>query len=97
MPAMQAWFVRWFVDAGEWPIALARLLPAPGSPDDAYQLPFLELFKHKKGDDYLTVFFEQCQLGHFPVTMMGIIAALKNMVVPPSQQPPPSVEQNIFG
>jgi putative ATP-dependent endonuclease of OLD family len=99
-PVMQAWFVRWFVDAGEWPSALARLVPAPGSPDAAYQLPFLELFKHKKGDDYLTVFLEQCQVGHFPQTMLGIIIALKNMAAPPPRLPPPAApapQAGIFG
>jgi putative ATP-dependent endonuclease of OLD family len=98
MPAMQAWFVRWFVDAGEWPPALAHLIPAPGSFDAAYQMPFLELFKHKKGDDYLTVFFEQCQVGHFPQTMLGIITALKNMVGPPPWPPQamPASRPDIF-
>jgi putative ATP-dependent endonuclease of OLD family len=100
MPAMQAWFVRWFVEAGEWPAALNRFLPVLGSPDAAYQSPFLELFKHKKGDDYLTVFLEQCQVEHFPQTMLGTITALKNMAAAPPRQPPPAApaaQQNIFG
>jgi len=87
-PAMQAWFVRWFVAAGEWPQALRHLVPAAGAADDAYGQAFHELFKHKKGDDYLTVFFEQCQVGHFPATMMATIAALKQMVAPPPPAPP---------
>jgi putative ATP-dependent endonuclease of OLD family len=87
-PAMQAWFVRWFVAAGEWPQALRHLVPAAGAADDAYGQAFHELFKHKKGDDYLTVFFEQCQVGHFPATMMATIAALKQMVAPPPLAPP---------
>ena len=87
-PAMQAWFVRWFVAAGEWPQALRHLVPAAGAADDAYGQAFHELFMHKKGDDYLTVFFEQCQVGHFPATMMATIAALKQMVVPPPPAPP---------
>ena len=87
-PAMQAWFVRWFVAAGEWPQALRHLVPVAGAADDAYGQAFHELFMHKKGDDYLTVFFEQCQVGHFPATMMATIAALKQMVVPPPPAPP---------
>ena len=87
-PAMQAWFVRWFVAAGEWPQALQHLVPAAGAVDDAYGQAFHELFMHKKGDDYLTVFFEQCQVGHFPATMMATIAALKQMVAPPPLAPP---------
>jgi len=87
-PAMQAWFVRWFVAAGEWPQALRHLVPAAGAADDAYGQAFQELFMHKKGDDYLTVFFEQCQVGHFPATMMATIAALKQMVAPPPPAPP---------
>lgn len=87
-PAMQTWFVRWFVAAGEWPQALRHLVPAAGAADDAYGQAFHELFMHKKGDDYLTVFFEQCQVGHFPATMMATIAALKQMVTPPPPAPP---------
>lgn len=87
-PAMQAWFVKWFVAAGEWPQALQHLVPAAGAADDAYGQAFHELFMHKKGDDYLTVFFEQCQVGHFPATMMATIAALKQMVAPPPLAPP---------
>ena len=87
-PAMQAGFVRWFVAAGEWPQALRHLVPAAGAADDAYGQAFHELFMHKKGDDYLTVFFEQCQVGHFPATMMATIAALKQMVAPPPPAPP---------
>jgi putative ATP-dependent endonuclease of the OLD family len=82
-PAMQAWFVKWFVAAGEWPQALTHLIPIDGALDEAYGTPFTALFKHKKGDDYLTVFFEQCQLVHFPPTMMRILADLKNMAAPP--------------
>lgn len=93
---MQSWCVKWFVHVGEWPPALAHLVPAEGSPDAAYQAPFLALFTHKKGDDYLTVFFEQCQLGHFPVTMMRIIGELKNMVRPPQPAPAPP-PPNVFG
>ena len=96
--AMQAWFVRFFVDAGEWPQALNNLVPPQGSPDETYRPAFVALFKHKKGDDYLTVFLEQCQVGHFPQTMLGIITALKNLAAPPpppSPAPPPA-QANIF-
>lgn len=90
---MQAWFVKWFVEAGEWPQALAHLIPPDGSADEAYTPPFLALFKHKKGDDYLTVFFDQCQLAHFPPTMIRILGELRNMVVP--VPPPPAA--GVFG
>lgn len=91
---MQSWFVKWFVQAGEWPQALAHLVPADGAPDEAYQAPFLALFMHKKGDDYLTIFFDQCQLHHFPATMMRILGELKAMVQPPPAPPP---QPDIFG
>nr|WP_260691584.1 AAA family ATPase [Rhizobium laguerreae] len=96
-PAMQAWFVQWFAAAGEWPPALAHVIPPVGSPEAAYRAPFLSLFTHKKGDDYLTVFLDQCQVGHFPQTMLGILTALKNMVAPPA--PPPAAQQppGVFG
>lgn len=84
---MQAWFVQFFVAAGEWPNALNSLVPPRGSPEESYRPAFVALFKHKKGDDYLTVFLEHCQVGHFPQTMLGIIMALKNLAAPP---PPPS-------
>nr|WP_316171784.1 TOPRIM nucleotidyl transferase/hydrolase domain-containing protein [Bradyrhizobium sp. SZCCHNRI1058] len=92
----QAWFVRFFVGAGEWPQALNNLVPPQGSPDETYRAAFLALFKHKKGDDYLTVFFEQCQVGHFPPTMLGIITALKNLAAPPPAPPVPPAQADIF-
>ncbi|NIJ16025.1 ATP-dependent nuclease [Sphingobium vermicomposti] len=87
-PAMQRWFVQWLVDEREWPAALAGQVPPDGSPDAAYSVPFLALFKHKKGDDYLTLFFSQCQMGHFPQTMTQILGQLRAMVEAP---PPPPV------
>ncbi|MGR9081375.1 ATP-dependent nuclease [Rhizobium leguminosarum] len=93
--AMQAWFVRFFVAAGEWPQALNNLLPPQDSSEETYRPAFVALFKHKKGDDYLTVFLEQCQVGHFPQTMLGIITALKNLAAPPPPPPPPA-QANIF-
>jgi putative ATP-dependent endonuclease of OLD family len=86
---MQVWFVNWFVNAGEWPPALNQLVPAHGSEHGAYQVAFRELFKHKKGDDYLTVFLNQCQVGHFPPTMLQIISALRGLAAPP----PPTATQ----
>ena len=88
-PAMQSWTVKWFVAQGEWPQALNHLVPSDGSPDAAYSAPFLALFVHKKGDDFLTLFFEQCQLHHFPVTMLSIIQGLARMAAPPPPPPPP--------
>jgi putative ATP-dependent endonuclease of OLD family len=89
-PDMQRWFVQWLNFYGEWPAALAAQLPAEGSPDAAYAAPFLALFKHKKGDEYLTIFFGQCDgVGRFPLTMMQILSELRAMVEAPP--PPPSV------
>jgi putative ATP-dependent endonuclease of OLD family len=86
---MQAWFVKFFNTAGEWPPALANLLPPADAPDAAYSQPFAALFTHKKGADFLTVFFEQCtHLSHLPPTMLGILAALKGMAAPPPPPPP---------
>ncbi|MFW2829487.1 ATP-dependent nuclease [Sphingomonas sp. ID0503] len=87
-PAMQRWFVQWLVHEGEWPAALAGQVPPDGSPEAVYSAPFLALFKHKKGDDYLTLFFSQCQIGHFPRTMTQILGQLRAMVEAP---PPPPV------
>lgn len=94
---MQAWFVRFFVGAGEWPQALNNLLPAQGSPDEAYHAAFVALFKHKKGDDYLTIFFDLCQVGHFPRTMLWIITQLKILAAPPPPGPPaPPAQADVF-
>jgi putative ATP-dependent endonuclease of OLD family len=96
--SMQAWCVKFFVAAGEWPLALNALLPPANSPDEAYRAPFLALFRQKKGDDYLTIFLEQCQIAHFPPTMIRIITALKNMLAPPppAPPPPPFAQHNMF-
>lgn len=87
-PDMQRWFVQWFAHAGEWPQAIQHLVPANGSLDAAYAAPFLALFTHKKGDEYLTIFFSQCAVGHMPPTMMRILADLRAMVEPPPPPPP---------
>ena len=86
---MQTWFVTWFNIQGEWPPALATHLPPLGT----HQAAFKALFLHKKGADFLTVFFEQCTaVGHVPQTMLNILAALKDMAQPPPPLPtvPPS-------
>ncbi|MCC8959484.1 AAA family ATPase [Bradyrhizobium sp. Pear77] len=95
----QAWFVRFLVESNEWPPALNDTLPFPGSPDDAYRDAFLALFKHKKGDDFLTIFFEHCGLTNFPQTMLRTIAALKGMALPPAPPAPPAPPgpNGIFG
>ncbi|MBB4398827.1 AAA family ATPase [Bradyrhizobium sp. ERR14] len=92
--SMQAWCVKSFVAAGEWPISLNNLLPPPNSPDEAYAAPFLALFKHKKGDDYLTIFLGQCQIGQFPPTMIRVITSLKNMIAAPA--PAQAVQPNFL-
>ena len=97
---MQAWFVRWFNEQGEWPPALANILPPAGSADALYAGPFAALFTHKKGADFLTVFFEQCAgVGHLPPTMRTILAALKGMAAPPPAPPPAAapVLPDLFG
>lgn len=84
---MQSWFVDWFNGQGEWPTALTNVLPPAGT----HQAAFKALFLHKKGADYLTVFFEQCTgTGHVPQTMRTILAALKIMAAPPAPPPPPT-------
>ncbi len=91
---MQARFVKLLVAADEWPQALNNKLPPPGSPEDKYQQAFVALFKHKKGDDFLTVFLEQCQAEHLPRTMLQIITDLKRWAAPPLQIPP--VQSSLF-
>lgn len=86
---MQKWCVQWFVQQGEWPRALAHLVPPENSSDEAYTAAFLALFTHKKGDDYLTIFFSQCNVAHFPPTMTRILGELRAMVEPPPAPPPP--------
>ncbi len=86
---MQAWFVKWLAGQGEWPTALANRLPAHGAPDAAYADPFVELFMHKKGADFLTLYFDQCKdLGHFPNTVLQVLASLRQMVIPPPEEEP---------
>lgn len=85
---MQSWFVKWLVHQEEWPEALRNRLPPPDSADDAYAVPFFELLRHKKGNDYLTLFFDQCDIGHFPPTIMTILGELRRMVEPPPPAPP---------
>jgi putative ATP-dependent endonuclease of OLD family len=95
--AMQAWFVRWFNDQGEWPPALANILPPANSADAAYSGPFAALFMHKKGADFLTVFFEQCTgVGHLPQTIRTILVALKGMSSPPPPAAAPAAP-DLFG
>lgn len=84
---MQSWFVQWLVQQNEWPQALINQLPPANSPHDAYSAAFLALLRHKKGDDYLTIFFDQCEVGHFPATMLHILGELRGMVEPPRAFP----------
>jgi putative ATP-dependent endonuclease of OLD family len=95
---MQAWFVRWFVNAGEWPQALAHLIPPANCADALYADPFVELFKHKKGDDYLTIFVEQVtHTAFFPATMLRIIDQLGNLAAPPPTSPLAPRAAGVFG
>jgi len=79
---LQKWFVRWLVDENEWPQALSNLIPTVDASDDVYVVAFLALLKHKKGDDYLSLLIEQCEIGHFPRTMLRILGDLRRMVEP---------------
>jgi len=86
--AMQSWFVKWLAAQDEWPQALQNRLPPDNSPDQAYAAPFFEILRLKKGNDYLTLFFDQCEIGHFPPTIMWILGELTVMVEPPPAPPP---------
>ena len=99
-PHAQSWFVKFLVGNGEWPVALANQIPAEGSLDDAYRNPLYALFSHKKGDEFLTIFFNACLIEHFPQTMLATLHRLKEMVapaVPPPPPAPPAQPLNVFG
>jgi putative ATP-dependent endonuclease of OLD family len=99
-PHAQSWFVKFLVGNGEWPAALANQIPAEGSPDDAYRNPLYALFSHKKGDEFLTLFFNACLIEHFPQTMLATLRRLKEIVAPAAPPPPPSPPAqpaNVFG
>jgi putative ATP-dependent endonuclease of the OLD family len=99
-PHAQSWFVKFLVGNGEWPVALANLIPAEGSPDDAYRNPLYALFSHKKGDEFLTIFFNACLIEHFPQTMLATLRRLKEIVAPAAPPPPPALPAepaNVFG
>jgi putative ATP-dependent endonuclease of OLD family len=84
---MQSWFVKWLVDSQEWPHALAGIVPPEGSANEAYIEPFMTLMRHKKGDDYLTLFFDQCQVGHMPASIVHTLRSLREMVEGPAAHP----------
>jgi putative ATP-dependent endonuclease of OLD family len=87
-PIAQAWFVKFLVESGEWPTALAGQIPPVGSPDDAYRSPLYALFAHKKGDEFLAMFFNACLIEHFPASMLTTLRSLKAMVISPLPSPP---------
>ncbi|OQP79909.1 hypothetical protein IA54_021840 [Xanthomonas phaseoli pv. syngonii LMG 9055] len=43
--------------------------------------------RHKKGDDYLTLFFEYCQVGHMLASMVQTLRSLRAMVERPAAHP----------
>ena len=94
-PAMKAWTVQWFVAAGEWPVALNALLPPAGSAEALYAAPFAALFTHKKGDEHLSMFLEQCDIHHMPATLTHILRELKIMAMPPPPLPPPPAAPHV--
>jgi len=87
-PAMKAWTVDWFVRNGEWPIALNHLLPPAGSGEALFANPFMALFTHKKGDEHLAMFFEQCDIHNMPATVTHILRELKRLAAPPAPDNP---------
>jgi len=93
--AAQAWFVKYLVTNGDWPSALAGQVPVDGAPDDAYRNALYALFCHKKGDEFLTIFFNACMIEHFPQTMLATLRRLKEMVV--RAAPPPALPAGVFG
>ncbi len=84
---MQSWFVKWLVGNQEWPHALAGIVPRKSSANEAYIEPFMTLMRHKKGDDYLTLFFDQCQAGHMPASIVHTLRSLREMVERPAVHP----------
>lgn len=91
--AMKEWFVAWLNSQGEWPVALVTVLPPAGSPQDAFNA----IFRHKKGAEILSVYFENCAyVGNIPQTMRGILTALKEMAAPPAS-PAASALPDLFG
>jgi len=84
---LQSWFVKWLVGNQEWPHALAGIVPPEGSANEAYIEPFITLMRHKKGDDYLTLFFDQCQVGHMPASIVHTLRSLREMVERPAAHP----------
>jgi putative ATP-dependent endonuclease of OLD family len=87
-PNLQAWYVKYLLYVGEWPEALKGSLPAGEAEDAAYAPAFSALFKHKKGQDFVSIFFENCQVGHMPATMLRTLSELKAIATPPPPSPP---------
>jgi putative ATP-dependent endonuclease of OLD family len=97
----QTWFVQYLISQNEWPPALQAYVPVAGSPDAAFSEALYRLFTHKKGDEFLSIFFNACQIGHFPPSMLTTLTKLREMAAPPapvtaspappSAAPPPSV------
>ena len=89
-PSAQAAFVKYLVHQKEWPAALQTFVPVSGSPDQAYTEPLFRLFTHKKGDEFLSVFFSGCLMEHFPRSMLSAIRKLREMALqPPVKIPSP--------
>lgn len=84
----QADFVKYLIGQNEWPAALQAFVPADGSPDQAYSEALFRLFTHKKGDEFLSVFFNGCVMEHFPASMLTTIKKLRAMAMPPSPEAP---------
>jgi putative ATP-dependent endonuclease of OLD family len=82
----QTGFVKYLICQNEWPAALQAFVPADGSPDKAYSEALFRLFTHKKGDEFLSVFFNGCVMEHFPASMLTTIRKLREMAMPQSPE-----------
>lgn len=89
LPVLQAWYVKHLLHVGEWPEALKGTLPAAGAEDAAFGPAFAALFTHKKGQDFVSIFFDNIEIGHMPATVLATLSALKAIAAPPPPPPPP--------
>lgn len=101
----QTWFVQYLVGQNEWPPALQAHVPVDGSPDSAFSEALYRLFTYKKGDEFLSIFFNACQIGHFPPFMLATLLKLREMASSPAPVPdgppppppsPPSPPSSVF-
>jgi putative ATP-dependent endonuclease of OLD family len=63
---------------------LQTYVPVDGSPDAAFSEALFRLFTHKKGDEFLSIFFSGCQIAHLPPSMLATLTRLREMASPPA-------------